>query len=93
MIISWGNKETEALWETGKNRRLPPEVIKRALVKLQSLHAAENIERMALPPANHLEKMDHDLQGFWSVRITDQWRLIFRFIDGDALDVAVLDNH
>jgi proteic killer suppression protein len=93
MIISWGDRETESLWETGRSRRLPTEIIKRALAKLQSLHAAENVERMALPPANHLERMDYDLHGFWSVRINNQWRLIFRFIDGDAFDVRILDYH
>jgi proteic killer suppression protein len=68
-------------------------LIKRGLVKLQSLHAAENVNRMALPPENHLEKLGGDLEGYWSVRITDQWRVIFRFIDGDAFDVAITDYH
>lgn len=93
MIISFGNKETETIWLTGKSRRMPADMVKRALVKLQSLHSAENVERMGLPPANRLKKLGGDLKGFWSVRINDQWRLIFRFEDGDAHDVEIVDYH
>ncbi|MGE4350719.1 MAG: type II toxin-antitoxin system RelE/ParE family toxin [Bdellovibrionales bacterium] len=93
MITSFGNKETEKLWLTGKARRMPHDVARRAMVKLQSLHSAENIERMGLPPANRLKKLSGSLKHFWSVRINDQWRLIFRFEDGDAFDVQVIDYH
>ena len=93
MIRSWGSKETEQLWLTGKSRSLPPDTLKRALVKLQSLHAAPSVEQMALPPANRLESLGADLGGLWSVRINDQWRVIFRFVDGDAFDVAIVDYH
>jgi proteic killer suppression protein len=93
MIIGFGNKETEALWLTGRNRRLPAAVIRRALIKLQSLNSAENVERMGLPPSNNLKKLNGDLKDFWSVRINDQWRLIFRFNDGDAYDVEMIDYH
>lgn len=93
MIISFGDKETATLWTTGKSRRLPQDVARRALGKLQSLHWAENVERMGLPPANRLKKLGGDLKDFWSVRINDQWRLIFRFLDGDAFDVEIVDYH
>jgi proteic killer suppression protein len=93
MIRSWGNKETEQLWLTGKSRRLPPETIKRAFVKLQSLNAAPSVEHMGLPPANRLESLSGDLAGYWSIRINEQWRLVFRFVEGDAFDVAIVDYH
>lgn len=69
------------------------DVARRALIKLQTLHAAENVERMGLPPANRLKKLSGSLKNFWSVRINDQWRLIFRFEDGDAHDVQIIDYH
>ena len=93
MIVSFGNKETEILWRTGVNRKLPPDVVRRALAKLQSLNSAENVERMGLPPANQLKKLSGEYKHFWSVRINSQWRLIFRYEDGDALDVQILDYH
>lgn len=93
MIVSFTDKETENLWLTGKSRKLPRDVLRRALAKLQSLNSAENIERMGLPPANNLKKLSGDYKDYWSVRINDQWRLIFRFIDGDAFDVQIIDYH
>lgn len=93
MIVTFGNKETGLLWATGKNRRLPPDVARRALAKLQSLHVAENVERMGLPPSNRLKKLSGSLKDFWSVRINDQWRLIFKFNDGDAFNVEIIDYH
>lgn len=93
MIISFGDKDTETLWTTGSNRRLPHDVARRALSKLQSLNVAETIERMGLPPANRLKKLSGELKSFWSLRINDQWRLIFQFRDGDAYDVEIIDYH
>jgi toxin HigB-1 len=93
MIMSFADRETERLWLTGKNRRLPSEVAHRALAKLQSLNVAENIDRMGLPPANRLKKLSGDMKDYWSIRINNQWRLIFRFHKGDAYDVAILDYH
>jgi len=56
VIAEFGNKETETLWLTVKSRRLPPDVVRRALAKLQFLNGAENVERMGLPPSNRLKK-------------------------------------
>lgn len=93
MIVSFGNKETEGLWLTGKSRRLPPDVARRAFAKLQSLHVAETVEEFRVPPSNRLKKLIGDLKDFWSLRINDQWRILFRFEDGKAYDVEIIDYH
>lgn len=93
MIVSFGNKDTETLWLTGKCRRLPPDIARRALIKLQMLHASEQVEPMGLVPSNRLKKLAGELKDYWSVRLNDQWRLIFRFKDGNALDVEIVDYH
>jgi toxin HigB-1 len=93
MIRSFADRETKAFWETGKSRRLPPDIRDRAFAKLQRLHVAEDVQEMAFPPGNHLERLAGDLAGFWSVRINRQWRLIFRFHGQHAHDVAIVDYH
>ncbi len=93
MIRSLADRETEHFYTTGKSRRLPPEIHKRAAMRLTQLNAATHIQDMRLPPSNRLEALGHDRNGQWSIRINDQWRVCFRFEDGDALDVEIVDYH
>lgn len=93
MIVSFGDRDTKLFWQSGKSRRLPPKIVDRAFAKLQSLHVSKDVQEMALPPGNRLERLRGDLAGFWSVRINNQWRLIFRFMGQDALDVSIVDYH
>jgi toxin HigB-1 len=93
MIQSFASDETESLFGTGKSRRLPPEILKRALMRLTQLHAATDIDDMRMPPSNRLEALVGDMVGKWSVRINDRWRLCFRFDSGDAYDVEIVDYH
>ena len=93
MIRSFANAETERFYATGKSRRLPPEILARAAKRLTQLDAATTIDDLRSPPSNRLEALGHDRKGQWSIRINDQWRVCFRFEDGDAHEVEIADYH
>lgn len=78
---------------TGKSRRLPTEIIKRAAMRLTQLGAATSIDDLRFPPSNRLEALKGDRRGQWSIRVNEQWRICFRFSDGDAFDVEITDYH
>lgn len=83
--------DTEPLFTTGKSRRLPPVILRRAIMRLTQLDAATVVEDMRLPPSNRLEALSGDRIGQWSIRDNDQRRVCFRFADGDAFDVDIAD--
>jgi proteic killer suppression protein len=93
VIRSFADDETEHLFATGKSRRLPQNILKRAAMRLLQLNAATKLEDLRLPPSNRLEALRGDRAGQHSIRINDQWRLCFRFADGDAFDVEIADYH
>lgn len=93
MIQSFASTETESFFETGKSRRLPPEILKRAAMRLTQLNAATVVEDLRIPPSNHLEMLSGDRDGQWSIRINQQWRVCFYFKDGDAFNVEIVDYH
>jgi len=93
VIRSFASAETERFFATGKSRRLPPEIRKRAAMRLTQLDAATVLEDLRVPPSNRLEALKHDRKGQWSIRINDQWRVCFRFEKGDAYGVEIVDYH
>ena len=93
MIRSFADKETELLFATERSRRLPPEIQRRALVKLNYLDHAEVLDDLRFPPSNRLELLRGDRAGRWSLRVNDQWRLCFRFEGRDAFDVEIVGYH
>lgn len=93
MIKSFASTETERLFATGKSRRLPPDILKRAVMRLTQLDAAADVDDLRVPPSNRLEALSGDLAGQWSIRINDRWRLCFRFEGGHAFDVEIVDYH
>ena len=93
MIRSFADKETERLFATGTTRRLPQDIVRRALSRLNYLHLATCPEDLREPLSNRLEALSGDRAGRWSVRINDQWRLCFRFEGGDTFDVEIVDYH
>jgi len=93
MIQSFASSETERFFATGKSRRLPQDILKRAIMRLTQLDGAINLEDLRTPAANRLEALAHDRKGQWSIRINDQWRVCFRFENGDAYDVEIIDYH
>jgi proteic killer suppression protein len=93
MIRSFACSETGRFFASGKSQRLPPDILKRAAMRLTQLDGATRIEDLRLPPSNRLEALSHDRAGQWSIRINDQWRVCFRFENGDAFDVEIVDYH
>jgi proteic killer suppression protein len=93
MIRSFADAETERFFVTGKSRRLPADVVKRAAMRLRQLNAATQIGDLRLPPSNRLEALRGRRSGQYSIRVNDQWRLRFRFARGDAVDVELVDYH
>lgn len=93
VIQSFADAETERFYTTGRSRRLPPEIRRRAAMRLTQLDAATQIEDLKLPPSNRLEALKGNRKGRWSIQINDQWRVCFRFARGDAFEVEVVDYH
>ena len=93
MIRGFADKETERLFATATTRRLPQSIVRRALSRLKFLHLATDPEDLREPWSNYLEALGGDRAGQWSIRINDQWRLCFRFEDGHAFEVEIVDYH
>ncbi len=93
MIETFASAETERFFATGKSRRLPPEILKRGVLRLTQLDAATGVEDLRQPLSNRLEALSGNRLGHWSIRINDQWRLCFRFESGNAFDVEIVDYH
>ena len=93
MIKTFADKETQQLYIKGKSKRLPPNLVRRAIRRLEYVHWAININDLKVPPSNRLHALKGDRKGQYSISINDQWRICFRFIDGDAYDVEITDYH
>ncbi|HEY5624444.1 MAG TPA: type II toxin-antitoxin system RelE/ParE family toxin [Gammaproteobacteria bacterium] len=93
MIKSFADRRTKALYETAKAKRFPPDLAKRAARELEYVDLASKLEDLRTPPGNRLHTLGGDRKGQHSISINDQWRICFRFRDGDAYDVEVCDYH
>ncbi|MFH1704256.1 MAG: type II toxin-antitoxin system RelE/ParE family toxin [Nitrospirota bacterium] len=93
MIKSFRCKDTEKLFKRQFLSKFPSEIRRNALRKLLILDAAEHLRDLRVPPGNRLEKLAGDRQGQNSIRINDQWRICFRWHQGDAYDVEITDYH
>ena len=93
MIRSFADRLTERLFQRERVRGLPPAMLRVALRKLVQLDAATVLDDLRVPPGNRLEKLRGDRAGQHSIRINDQWRICFRWRDGDAFDVEIVDYH
>ena len=93
MIRSFRSREAEALFDRQPVRRLPPDLQRSALRKLRMLNRAENLQDLRVPPANRLEALKGERKGQHSIRINEQWRVCFRWEQGDAYDVEIVDYH
>ncbi len=94
MIASFGDRDTELLYHGfRKPRRLPSTIVKAALRKLDMIEAAHQLSDLRSPPGNRLEALRGALEGFHSIRVNDQWRIVFRWQDEQAWDVSIVDYH
>lgn len=93
VIKSFANRVTEELFRTGKAKSVPTDVVRRALRKLEALHAASGLADLRVPLGNRLHALKGDRTGQHAIAVNDQWRLCFRFEDGDAFDVEFCDYH
>ncbi|MDR3053945.1 MAG: type II toxin-antitoxin system RelE/ParE family toxin [Zoogloeaceae bacterium] len=93
MIQTFADPETEAFFATGKSRKFQKEIQKRAAMRLSQLHAATSVEDLRSPPSNHLERLSGDRDEQWRIRVNDRWRVCFRFFEGNAYDVEIVDDH
>ena len=96
MIGSFGNQLAEDLYEdkkTRSTRHFPAELLRSARRKLLYLHDADQLSDLRAPPGNRLEALKGNLKGYHSIRINDQWRVVFRWSEGNSYEVQVIDYH
>ena len=93
MIVSFGDKETEKIWNGLFSRKFPREIQEVARRKLRMINSSINITDLRIPPANRLENLKGNLKEFHSIRINSQWRIIFRWENGNAFKVEIVDYH
>jgi proteic killer suppression protein len=96
MIVSFGDAATEDLYHgrnTSRVRRFPADIVAAALRKLDVFRAAQQLQDLRSPPGNRLEALRGDFVGFYSIRVNDQWRLVFRWENDGAHEVSLVDYH
>ena len=93
MIKTFADRYTEELYLTGRSKRFPSQIWKRAVRRLEYLDLATHLEDLKVPPSNRLHKLERDREGQYSISVNDQWRICFRFTDGDAYDAELTDYH
>lgn len=96
MIVSFGDKATEDLFHgrgTSRVRRYPPKILQSAVQKLDLLNAARELRDLRSPPGNRLERLTGDLEGFHSIRINRQWRIVFQWGEAEVRNVRIVDYH
>jgi toxin HigB-1 len=93
VIKSFEDKETQRLFMGRKSRAVSGEAVRRAQRKLEQLASVESVEELRRPPGNNLHKLGGSREGQWAISVNDQYRICFRFEDGDAYDVEATDYH
>ena len=93
MIKTFKCKETEKIFNGKFSKKLPHDIQGRALIKLHSLDIAEDIKDLLIPPSNKLEQLSGDRKGQYSIRINDQYRVCFSWVDNNAYNVEIVDYH
>jgi proteic killer suppression protein len=93
MIKTFSDKETRQLYISGKSKRLPADLTRRALRRLEYINLAITLDDLKVPPSNRLHALAGLRDGQFSISINTQWRICFRFVEGDAYDVEITDYH
>lgn len=93
MLTSFGNKNTQKIWEGERVKGLPTEVQEIARRKMRMLNNSQNLTDLMIPPSNRLEKLKGTLKNFYLIRVNDQWRIIFKWNNVNADEVELIDYH
>ncbi len=93
MIISFGSKETEMIWNGIRVKKIPLEIQNIGRRKLRMLNNSQDIVDLRIPPSNRLEKLTGNPSGFYNIRINKQWRIIFVWENGNASETKIIDYH
>ncbi len=93
MIRSFGDNDTKKIWEGERIKSLSAEIQEIARRKLRMLNNSQNLNDLLIPPSNRLEKLKGTLKNFYSIRINNQWRIIFMWADNNADQVQIIDYH
>jgi len=93
MIKNFKSKESEKIFNRKYSLRLPSSIQRTALRKLLMIDAAQTINDLRIPPANHLEQLKGNRRGQYSIKINEQWRICFKWRQGDAYGVKIIDYH
>ena len=93
MILTFGSRDTEKIWNGERIKRIPIEIQQIGRRKLRMLNNSQNIADLRIPPSNRLEKLAGKLKDFYSIRINDQWRIVFKWESNHASEVEIIDYH
>ena len=93
MIVSFGDKDTQKIWEGVRVKSLSTEIQEIARRKLRMLNNSVDVNDLMIPPSNRLEKLKGNLKNYYSIRINNQWRVIFKWNNGNASEVSIIDYH
>ena len=93
MIVSFGDKDTQKIWEGLRVKSLPTDIQEIGRRKLRMLNNSVDINDLTIPPSNRLEKLKGNFKNYYSIRINNQWRIIFKWNNGNASEVTVIDYH
>lgn len=93
MIKTFGDNESEKIWNGIRSKKLPNEIQDVTRRKLRILNNAQDVNDLRIPLANRLEKLKGNLEDYYSIRINNQWRIIFQWLNNDSYDVKIVDYH
>ena len=93
MIVSFGSRDTEKIWKGEQIRGLSLEIQEIARRKLRMINNSVNLMDLRIPPANRLEKLSGKMKNYYSIRLNDKWRIIFKWTSGNASEVEIIDYH
>lgn len=93
MIVSFGSKETKKVWEGERIKGLSTDLQEIARRKLRIINNSQSVADLQIPPSNRLEKLKGNLKDYYSIRVNDQWRIIFKWEKGNASEVEIVDYH
>ena len=93
MIIDFSSKDTEKIWLGERVKKIPNEIQEIGRRKLRMLNNSQNLMDLRIPPSNRLEKLSGDSKEFYIIQINDQWRVVFKWSEGNASEVSIMDYH